>query len=365
MAYRASTGDLSRGERWDRDRFLYERDRDRYGDERVRYEEDDRAYSREPRGLPARFRDLSVSVDNERYDRRPPPPGRPYDDEHAVRDRRYYHDDEPRFVRDRHSPTSSDFDRRVVIEKERVARSPSPRRRPATLLRRQSSLDTFDRRPRYWEHEEEQQRYGPPARREDFRPPTNVPIPLPRTRALPPPRRFAERDSYEEIRVSDPDYYGDEEFRPYPERIREKEVVRERRRDRSRSRDSHRSHRSGGGHHHHLHHHRGRSHHGTSVTTSTSRSSSTSSSSSSSSGGTTVKSEYPKKGKTRIPARLVSKRALIDLGYPFIEEVSILPSLPPSAHFAFAFYSSKQHTDREKSGQHCRRAESARTGEHR
>ncbi|GKT50489.1 uncharacterized protein ColSpa_10670 [Colletotrichum spaethianum] len=29
---------------------------------------------------------------------------------------------------------------------------------------------------------------------------------------------------------------------------------------------------------------------------------------------------YPKKGKTRIPARLVSKRALIDLGYPFVEE---------------------------------------------
>ncbi|KAK1700768.1 hypothetical protein BDP55DRAFT_644109 [Colletotrichum godetiae] len=29
---------------------------------------------------------------------------------------------------------------------------------------------------------------------------------------------------------------------------------------------------------------------------------------------------YPKKGKTRIPIRLVSKRALIDLGYPFIEE---------------------------------------------
>ncbi|KAF9875129.1 hypothetical protein CkaCkLH20_07395 [Colletotrichum karsti] len=31
-------------------------------------------------------------------------------------------------------------------------------------------------------------------------------------------------------------------------------------------------------------------------------------------------SQYPKKGKTRIPARLVSRRALIDLGYPHIEE---------------------------------------------
>jgi hypothetical protein len=34
------------------------------------------------------------------------------------------------------------------------------------------------------------------------------------------------------------------------------------------------------------------------------------------------KDEYPKKGKTRIPEKLVSKRALIDLGYPFVQEVS-------------------------------------------
>jgi hypothetical protein len=36
-----------------------------------------------------------------------------------------------------------------------------------------------------------------------------------------------------------------------------------------------------------------------------------------------TKSEYPKKGKTRIPVRLVSKRALIDIGYPFTEEVRL------------------------------------------
>ena len=34
-----------------------------------------------------------------------------------------------------------------------------------------------------------------------------------------------------------------------------------------------------------------------------------------------MKSEFPKKGKTRMPARLVSKKAIIDLGYPFEEEV--------------------------------------------
>jgi len=31
--------------------------------------------------------------------------------------------------------------------------------------------------------------------------------------------------------------------------------------------------------------------------------------------------EYPKAGKTRIPARLVSKKAIIELGYPYEEEV--------------------------------------------
>jgi hypothetical protein len=43
----------------------------------------------------------------------------------------------------------------------------------------------------------------------------------------------------------------------------------------------------------------------------------------SSSGEGTVQSQFPKKGKTRIPARIVSKRAIIDLGYPFEEEVCI------------------------------------------
>lgn len=53
------------------------------------------------------------------------------------------------------------------------------------------------------------------------------------------------------------------------------------------------------------------------------RSSSTSSSSSSEQTTVSVRSEFPKKGKTRMPARLVSKKAIIDLGYPFEEEVRI------------------------------------------
>ncbi|KAI0129682.1 hypothetical protein BJ170DRAFT_283845 [Xylariales sp. AK1849] len=291
MAYRGSTGELVRGDRWDRDRFAYERDRDRQGDEKERYEEHDHFYSRGPGG---RVRETSV---DDRYERRT---SRPYDDDH-VRDKRYY-EEESRF---RRSPPP-EFERKVVIEKERGReyRDASPPRRPGALLRRQSSLDTFDRRPpaRFYEREE----YGPPARRGDYRPDPYQPIPLPRSRALPPPRIYAERD-FEEIRVAEPDRFGDEEFHAYPERIREREVTRERRRrdhsvESKKSRASHAS--------------RAHTHH------SSVRSSSKSSSTSSSSGGTTVtvKSEYPKKGKTRIPSRLVSKRALIDLGYPFDEE---------------------------------------------
>jgi hypothetical protein len=113
---------------------------------------------------------------------------------------------------------------------------------------------------------------------------------------LPPPRRGPAE--YDDIKVAEPDHYGDDHYRPYRDRLQERELVRQRRRERSRDSHTTRSHRR-------------RSH---------SRSSA-SSSRSSSSGGTTIRSEYPKKGKTRIPARLVSKRALIDLRYPYEEEV--------------------------------------------
>ncbi len=214
-----------------------------------------------------------------------------------------YYDDGPRFARPPRSPQISEFDRKVVIEKDTV-RNASPARRPG-ILRRQSSLDTFDRRPsRLYEREE----YGPPARREDFRPPPNVPIPLPRSRALPPPRRYGERDYYEEIRVSGPRLLWRRGVPPLS-----------------------RAHPREGSHSDPLSGITALSRDlaATAVTAATasstirssSRSSSVSSTSSSSSGGTTVKSEYPKKGKTRIPARLVSKRALQDLSYPYIEEV--------------------------------------------
>jgi len=177
------------------------------------------------------------------------------------------------------------------------------------MIRRQSSLDTFDRKPtRYHKRE-----YSPPRKGGDYRVPPYLPIPLPRSKALPPPRVYAERDFYEEIEISDPHRHADDDFHGYPERVHEKEIVHTRRR-RSVSRSSRPSHR-----------HRHRS--------SSRRSRSRSSSSSSSSGGTFLTTttrttrttaEYPKKGKTRIPARLVSKRALIDLGYPFVEDGNVI-----------------------------------------
>ncbi|KAK3682387.1 hypothetical protein B0T22DRAFT_282281 [Podospora appendiculata] len=319
MAFRSSAPDLERldrdrgerSERWDRDRFVLEKDRDRYGDVRERFEEDQdhvytrdgpprRAQSRAPSHPPPRDR----SEVGDRFDRR----FRASDDEEfLLRERRQVaYEDEPRIIRRRPSPPES-VARRIVLEKERTRfRSPSPLpRRPGQLLRRQSSLDTFDRErkpiPKFYEREE----YGAPARREreEYRAPPYMPIPLPRSRGLPPPRVYAEREFVEEIQVSDPHRFGDDDFRA-PEVVREKEVIRTRRRNRSReSRTSRAT----------SHSHRGRSR---------SSSKSSVSVSSSSSGGTAVtsKSEYPKKGKTRIPARLVSKRALIELGYPYVEE---------------------------------------------
>jgi hypothetical protein len=283
------------GERWDTERFAIERDRNRF-ETRDRFEERDSRFLRSPETGRARER----SVD-EIYERRGP---RGFEEDRYEK-REYY--DEPRMERER--PFGRDRGASIAIEREREReyyKSPSPpRRAPArpSFLRRQSSLDTFDRKPlARFEREE----YGPPARirerdeyreelyREDVRPPAFTPIPLPRTKALPPPRRFADQEyrEYEDIRVAEPDFYGDEDYRGFPERVREREIIRRRRRSKDRS-------------------------------TKAGSVRSESVASSSSSEAETVRSEFPKRGKTRMPARLVSKKAIIDLGYPFEEEVRL------------------------------------------
>lgn len=274
-SYRTS-GDLGfaggrSGQRWDSERFAMERDRARF------IEREDRI-ARRPR---------ERSVD-EIYERRGP---RGYEED-RYRERVIEYDDQPqpRFMRE--PPRQRGQEITIEREKEReVFQSPSPPRRGNArpgFMRRQSSLDTYDRKPfpRY-----DREEYGPPARREDFgpRPGSFIPAPLPVRRALPPPRRY-ERD-FEEIKIAEPDYYGDEDYRPYPERVREREIVRTRRRSRS-------------------------------IEKSVRSSRSSSSSNSGTETVKSVKSEFPKKGKTRMPARLVSKRAILELGYEFAEEVS-------------------------------------------
>lgn len=302
MGPRSLEDDLAYGERWDKDRFLAERDR-----ERDRIEERDR-FRVPPIGRPR-------NISPDRPERRAVSSRPPWEDE-PRRPRRFPDDDSPRF---RPSPPPElerdiALGRRLVIDREKEYRKPSPPRRPGMMIRRQSSLDTFDRRPLARFHEKEE--YGPPARRTDYRPEPYEPIPLPRSRRLPPPRIYAERD-YDEIKISEPDRYGNEEYHGFPERMREREIEREitrskRRRSGSRTSRS-RTHRSSPSHR---------------SSSRTSTSSSSSSSSNSARTTVTVKSEYPKKGKTRIPARLVSTRALIDLGYPFIQEVHLkLPYL--------------------------------------
>ena len=197
-------------------------------------------------------------------DRRGPPP-RVYEDDY-VREREVYRDD-PRDPRDLPVRSKTTVERETERE---YYRSPSPPRvrrpvRPArpTMLRRQSSLDTFDRKPtmpRYMEREEA----GPLAVRRERDLPVDPPL-----------RRRAERE-YDEDRA-------------YPERIREREVIRSRRRSRSRS-----------------------------------LSSTSSSDFSQTSTVRTGKGQFPKRGKTRMPAKMVSKRAIIELGYPFEEEVSVV-----------------------------------------
>ena len=127
------------------------------------------------------------------------------------------------------------------------------------IIRRQSSLDTFDRKP---------------LPRYPREPPEIIAMPAPGRRRRSPPRY--ERD-FEDIRIAEPDYYGDEEFRGYKER--EVSTVRRRRgaAPELEERESFE-----------------------------------------------VEEEkpFPRKGKTRMPGKLVNKRAIIELGYPFEEEVS-------------------------------------------
>jgi hypothetical protein len=333
--YRSSAGDLTsqhdgpvRGERWDRDRFERMRGGGGGGGDRGRDEHDHFRFTEHDR-FPGGRRDIDIHED---FDRGGPrgPPTRIAERERVREDERF----DPRLRRrteifDDHTPSEvanlalAPYRRQSVVEKDIDLSI----RRPARpgYIRRQSSLDTFDRRPlpRYNDYErdvyEKESARGSVrggsvrgsirgSVRDDFRPPTNVPIPLPVRE-----RRFR-GDEFEEVRYREverererePELREDfrEDFRE--EEFREVDVKRAKSTTsgRSRSRAS-------------------RSRASKSIAASSARSSS-----SSSSDETEVpqppRASWGRKGKTRLPKRLCRKQAVIDLGYPFEEEVNPL-----------------------------------------
>jgi hypothetical protein len=124
-------------------------------------------------------------------------------------------------------------------------------------------LDTFDRIP---SRKLDEYYYRPAA-------PKAAPSPPPaRRRSF---RRSREPDYYEEIRIAEPDYYGDEEYRGFRERGRAS-----------------------------AHPRRSGSHFRERVVEEVE-----------------IEKPYPRKGKTRVPRKLIHPHAIRELGYPYEEEV--------------------------------------------
>ncbi len=247
-------------ERWDPERFNRERGGRQQVIERDIYEEHDR-FAPAPRRPQRAFDDFDY----------PPPPGRRgervEEKDHffaeerygpparrAPRQERYYEEEEIDSFEE--SPDRGGG-RMVPFDRGLPARRAPPR---PGIIRRQSSLDTFDRKPRY-----------------PREPPEVIKVPAPRRRRSPP--RY-ERE-VEDIRIAEPDYYGDEEFRGYKER----EIIKERRR-------------------------RGPAGFEEKETFEFEE-----------------EEPFPRRGKTRMPGRLVNTRAIIELGYPFEQEASNIGAL--------------------------------------
>ena len=260
--------DRGGGERWDPERFERERlDRLRAPElvERDRYEERDFFQPRPPRaGGGARVRERSA----EGYY------GRPGMDRFAEKDVYY---SEERFGPPARRPLGGpgryyeeEFDSfnevpsrgQMIPFDGRRDYGPPPRGAPPRpgLLRRQSSLDTFDRKPL--------PRYGAPM----GPPPETIVMPA-EGRRRPSQPRYVERD-FEERNIFEEDYHGG---------YRERERSTVRRRGNSdveyRETDTYEVEEE------------------------------------------EVEKPYPRKGKTRMPKRLVNERAIIELGYPFEKEV--------------------------------------------
>ena len=274
-------------ERWDNDRFARERsgrtviekdrfeERDRYAapSSRRRESSADHFFSSRPPARGGYEEEDRYYEKRERFD--PPARREPRISARDVQERRYYEEDD--YYED------DDPGPRRFAGGGRGGGGGRNAPRPGALVRRQSSLDTFDRKPmRYREPEEPR-----------YREPEVVTVPPPRGgrgreekhRYEP---RYAERE-YEEmdIRIAEPDRYGDDRFRGWKER--EVETIRRRRPERSRSEERRGEFRE-----------------------------------------REVREEvvieeekpWPRRGRTRMSARLVNKRALVQLGYPYEDELT-------------------------------------------
>jgi hypothetical protein len=248
--FRSSTASIeSGGGRWDSERFARERDERMSG-------------GRGPPPAPFRERpgQYERRWEDERFERRL------VDEDRYVAPRRR----QDRFFEEDDLYMARGSGPLVIREHRREELPPRP-----GLLRRQSSLDTFDRVP---------------ARRMERAPPITGARRPPRR--SPTPVRYTERD-YEDIRIAEPDYYGDEEYRNF------RELERVRRPMRSRNEEVFRE----------------------EVVEEK-----------------VVEKPYPRKGKTRVPKRLVHTRAIIELGYPFVEEVCMFEALPAVMQADFILY---------------------------
>ncbi|CAK7267420.1 hypothetical protein SEPCBS119000_002537 [Sporothrix epigloea] len=363
--------------------------RDRRDQDRVRYEEEDDELLTYERRRPAPSPPRAPS-----RERSPTPPGRRargngrvVEDEHIVRrERRYFDDREdidsvilPAAARRRRPPPPpSDLPDDLASTVTSSIASRSGRRRdspprPGRLIRRQSSVETFDRRPARRAYELDRIDH-------DGRPLARAPVPLPIRHRRDSSTEQTERLSYfEEKREQDYDRGGrerrettkmeelraepersrydshdnrddrddqrrrDEEFetRQRTERNRYERIDRDGREEHDRLVETDRSDRvsfheaprdrppRGGLEESRMVRERERRETvtkqpsvvsegpGTELTRPRSRSRGVARSSAGDGGS---KSEYPKKGKTRMPEKLVSEQVLIDLGYPFIKE---------------------------------------------
>ncbi|EMC93488.1 hypothetical protein BAUCODRAFT_37172 [Baudoinia panamericana UAMH 10762] len=283
--FRSSADDLAYGDipqRWDRDRFERFNARDappRRFEEDYRYEERDRPGRRDvavtdridERGPGGSYHERDRYVEEDRFG-----PARP----RRRTDKELFGDVDPRELA---SMALTPYRRKSIGRQEMdidIERRGPPR---PGLLRRQSSLDTFDRRPA---------RYA----RDDPRVPPYVPVPLPIRKYEEP---FEERIRYRDF---------------IPEDYREVEIQRERSVHRHRESDARSEARS-------------RKSKAKSVSTRrTSISSSSSETVEESEKAESIRESIAeterkiKRGKTRMPKRLVRREAIMDLGYPFDEE---------------------------------------------